>query len=754
MNQFRCSLILILGILLTGGITFIHAQEEFPVQVSGYEYPFGGGMNAPQFSNIDLNRDGVQDLVVFDRQGDVLMSFLRAPASGLWKLRNEYVPMFPKVTDWLLIRDYDGDGVEDLFTSSIEAGVAGIRVYKGSYSEGEWSFTEKLDRGKIYLQIQAGGDLTNLYSSWDDIPGIVDTDMDGDLDIIAFDPGGGFMAFYKNISVESGWGTDSLRFELADNCWGKILESDFSEAVYLSDNANSCSTGGIQGELPITRRHAGSTVALLDIDFDGDQDAFLGDITSRRVVFLRNGLNAQKAWITEQDTHFPSDNISVDQPYFNAVFLVELDDDPETEFLVSVNSRALAKDKNSVLRYDDDPTTDGPLEFQFTQNDFLQGEMIDVGSFSKPAIADVTGDGLADIVIGGYAYIEGSQTRDPSLWLFTNTGTSIQPSFQLTDENYLNLRQFASVPTFDFAPAFGDIDGNGTIDLLVGEQNGKLFFFKNKSLPTAPADFESAVYPYMNIGVGVSSTPQIIDINNDGLADLVIGERTGNSDGSGRCSNLNYFQNVGTTGNAVFNSDVTVAPNTQCFGRVLFPYPPGLPQYSSPCIFNTPEGLYMLTGADGGNLYLYSGVEDAISEPLVLHDDMFENIETGIRSTPAVADLNNDGVFEVIVGNQRGGLQIFSTTIMKGTTSVSHVLPDAKTKLQTIEQGRVYHLPIASVTGVWRVFDVTGKDVRLPLNFASGGITVDLASLPDGLYWLQGIQDGKLDAWPMIRISH
>ena len=121
------------------------------------------------------------------------------------------------------------------------------------------------------------------------------------------------------------------------------------------------------------------------------------------------------------------------------------------------------------------------------------------------------------------------------------------------------MSQYGSYPTFDFSPAFGDIDGNGSVDLVVGEENGKLFFYKNIALPGQPMNFAAPVYPYMNIAVGVSSAPQIADVNGDGLGDLIVGERTGNSDNNGRCSNLNYFENLGTVGNAVFNPDLNIS---------------------------------------------------------------------------------------------------------------------------------------------------------------------------------------------------
>ena len=47
-------------------------NASVPVQVENYflANPWMGGLNAPQFSNIDVNGDGVKDLFVFDRQGD------------------------------------------------------------------------------------------------------------------------------------------------------------------------------------------------------------------------------------------------------------------------------------------------------------------------------------------------------------------------------------------------------------------------------------------------------------------------------------------------------------------------------------------------------------------------------------------------------------------------------------------------------------------------------------------------------------
>lgn len=719
------------------------SQTRYDIGVNNAEgqmtMPWTGGFNAPQFANIDFNRDGIRDMISFDRQGDILRTYVRLPASGRWIQQWSYEAFFPKLVDWVQIVDFNNDGVEDLFTSSSATGVAGISVYKGFYENEIWSFTLLSDRGRDYLQIPAGGDLTNLYVSWDDIPSIIDVDNDGDIDVLAFEPGGSYIYYYKNQSVESGWGTDSLRFVLEDFCWGKILENELTEQVFLSVDPGVCSDGDFTNEEPIIKRHAGSTIATLDYDFDGDKDAWLGDISSRHVVFLINGLNAEEAWITSQEPGYPSSDTIIDIPYFVAVYFVELDDDPEPELLAAVNSRSLAEDRKSVWRYDDNPFTDGPYAYQLTEKGWLQNEMIDVGSHSRPAFADINGDGLTDLVVGGYHYTDGPETRIPSLKLYKNIGTPDQPYLQLIDDDYLSMSQFGSNPTFDFSPAFGDLDGDNAPDLIVGDQNGKLFYYHNTSAAGDSMVFAAPVYPFMNINVGVSATPQIEDINGDGLADLVIGERTGNADISGRCSNLNYFQNVGNAGNPIFNPDITAAPNTGCYGRVLFDIAIGLPQYSTPYIFRTDEGLRLMAGGDPGTLNLYGDLASGITGSLNVIDEDFGDLDMGNRSAPALADLNNDGKFDLVVGNQRGGLEMFTTELNIGFTSIEN--PAVTEKPYSIHQdGSEVIVTWKSKEGVIKLVDVYGR----LLDENDAATQVDLSQLLPGIYFLQLELDGKV----------
>jgi hypothetical protein len=84
-----------------------------------------------------------------------------------------------------------------------------------------------------------------------------------------------------------------------------------------------------------------------------------------------------------------------------------------------------------------------------------------------------------------------------------------------------------------------------------------------------------------------------------------------------------------------------------------------------------------MTGSDAGNLLLFDDIQNGVTGPFNLLDDAFGLLDMGNRSAPVLADLNGDGLYELIAGNQRGGLELFSTSLSVGITSVvSPVKPE------------------------------------------------------------------------------
>ena len=71
--------------------------------------PWTGGLTAPQWSPIDLDFDGDEDLFCFDRDGHRMLAFERTSEGG-WHYRPEWVEGWPEITEWCLLRDFNCDG--------------------------------------------------------------------------------------------------------------------------------------------------------------------------------------------------------------------------------------------------------------------------------------------------------------------------------------------------------------------------------------------------------------------------------------------------------------------------------------------------------------------------------------------------------------------------------------------------------------------------------------------------------------------
>jgi hypothetical protein len=72
----------------------------------------------------------------------------------------------------------------------------------------------------------------------------------------------------------------------------------------------------------------------------------------------------------------------------------------------------------------------------------------------------------------------------------------------------------------------GDVDGDGDLDLFVGEAKGTINFYRNVGT-RQEARFELVSDEYADIDIGRRSVPTLVDIDGDGDLDLVIGTDAG-----------------------------------------------------------------------------------------------------------------------------------------------------------------------------------------------------------------------------------
>jgi hypothetical protein len=526
--------------------------------------------------------------------------------------------------------------------------------------------------------------------------------------------------------VERGFGLDSLLFIRPTNCWGGFAESLDDEDLLLAPAPGQCATAFNElRERSGQPRHSGSTLLLFDRNGDGLQDLLLGDISFPLLTYLQNGNTCLDAWMNKQVVGFPDEDKPVDIPFFPASFLEDVDLDGRPDLLAAPNATAGVEDVAVLWQYTD--VGNGMAkEFSWQDSAFLVGEMLDLGSGAYPAFADVNEDGLLDLVVGHRSRFESPESRFSGLHLFLNVGTPDRPAFAWTDSDWLDMSKFQSRSS-DFIPAFGDLDQDGDLDLIVGEIGGKLFFAENEAGPGNPMQFSGWQENFAGIDIGEGSAPQIADLNRDGLADLVVGERTGN---------LNYFPNQGSVGDPRFNPD----PENSFFGEVDSRRPNSnfFAGYSTPCLFDHSDGWHLLTGSQDNGLEHYSDIEGNLDGAFRLLNDEFRKLKPGYRTCPAVADIDQDGFLELLVGNARGGLSWFQTKLKALTTSVRPSIPEGKIRLYPNPAGERTYLQWDAELRIQEivVFDLAGRAWR---RWEPQGTEwqISLANWPKGLYLLR-----------------
>ncbi len=705
-------------------------QADFTVNGVTLRNPLAGGLNSPQFSEVDLNNDGQQDLLVFDRVGDKLLTFLQegAPGESDYVFAPEYIQQFPAIENWVLLRDYDGDGIQDIFAYSDQQ-VDGVMVYKGYYDNNVIAFERfnfDAPLNIIFIPTATGG-TTQLYVSTIDYPAVDDMDCDGDLDILTFSFGGGYIDLYCNQSVEMGYGRDSLIFERCENCWGGIYESGISTEVDLADGPGDC-FDGLQSDEDIEFRHAGSTVLTFDGDNDGDKEAVLGDLSFTNLNYLVNGGTCEQAYIVDQDAAFPSYDQSFDVPIFPAAFYLDVNNDGKKDFIGAVNARRNGDD-DAVWFYENTIGNEFP-EFALRDSQFLVSGMLDIGTGARPQLVDYNADGLLDLVLSNYSFYEPFGQFNARIYLYENVGTASVPAFELVDDDYLGLNEFSQTTRY-FAPAFGDMDADGDLDVVVGEQNGMLFYGENVAGPNQPLQYNNLTYAYMDINVGLVSVPQIVDLNRDGLPDLLIGSQVGR---------ISYYQNLGTAQEPSFNSDPDLLPNVKKIGNVDTRIPGYSNGFSSP-LFLDVDGQYKLyTGTEIGRIEVYTNIDNNLNGEFDVETENFGDLKEGFQTHLAMGDLDNDGKMEVIVGNYRGGISAFQSEIPSGVNTATQV-PFRDLGLNVYPNpthGKVIlELPTSAAgDNKVEVYNASGQQL-LQQNWQDSHLELNMNDYPAGVYWVK-----------------
>jgi hypothetical protein len=729
-------------IALTCLAQFSFSQQQYPAVTngdgdrSGMLYPWAGGMNSCQFGRIDINLDGVPDLVVFDRFGNRIMPFISAPGTNSYgyNYAPEFAENFPELSDWAIFADYDGDGKTDIFTYS--PGYAGMKVYR-NVSGAQLEF--QLEVFPYLKTFQAGG-YVNILVTYADYPAISDLDGDGDLDILTFWGLGSFVEMHRNMSVEKYGNRDSLDYVKTESCWGYFAESIESNAITLDTCLGGLGAWGPRG-MDDGIRHTGSTFQVIDLNGDGLPDLLLGDVDYPNVIALYNGGTSELAKMTSYEWNFPENDQPIDLYSMPSVFYDDIDHDIKKDLLVSpfdpntLNSANLESAWAYINQGDDSFT-----QFKLQNKSFLQDEMLDVGAGAYAVFADFDSDGLLDLFIGNFGKYDTSYYDQylilhtiniGSIALLRNTGTLKQPQYAIVSNDFAGIAEREQTGVI---PSFGDLDGDGDSDMITGNSNGKLSFFRNDASAGSPMDMSFLTDSYQGIDVGDDSAPALFDLDGDGLLDIVIGEKGGN---------LNYYHNSGTASAADFQLA------TDSLGKVnVTDYSISLSGYSVPSLFIDSEGhIQLLVGSEQGKIFYYPDIDDNINGAYKESPDLGIligiagfNANRGYRTAAALSDIDQDGIPDLIAGNFSGGLEYFSKGQDPGVIGITDpdkigrlisIFPNPTSGDITITASPDADFNIAMV----EIFDVTGRKVNGFSSFADNFARIDIGSLADGIYF-------------------
>ena len=474
---------------------------------------FAGGADMPQWSKIDLNHDGHADLVAFDRQGNRWITYLYENAE--WINAPNYADSLPHVQNWGLFRDFNNDGKQDLFAFVL----GGMGVWENTSTANRLEFTWALQNA--YLETNVGTTISNLYNLSSDIPAIVDLDDDGDLDVLTFGQ-------RSTVEWHEGLTQNALDFAMNTTCWGRFEENLASNNLTL----NGCQ--GIQ-KVELAGKnsgaaHAGSTILALNLNGDTLKDLLIGDVSFTNLVAAYNGGHRDSAFITSKDTLYPSSSPS-NIEYFPAAYYEDVNFDSVPDLIVSPNLNGSINQEN-VWLYENVGTADMP-SYQSIDSAFLVDGMIDIGSTSRPSLVDLDFDGDFDLVVGGKGSYIAPGVYQSSLHLYTNIGSNVSPKFELTDSDFVNAG-FNNLGE-DLSPTFGDLDGDFDPDLIIGALNGLLYYYENTGTIVNPSfTYRGAI---QSIDVGNHSTPSLGDLDGDGDLDLVVGNEAGT---------VAYYEKTGT----------------------------------------------------------------------------------------------------------------------------------------------------------------------------------------------------------------
>ncbi len=281
----------------------------------------------------------------------------------------------------------------------------------------------------------------------------------------------------------------------------------------------------------LTTENPGTSVLpflLADLDGDGDADGFSARLTSLLPSTFK-GLFLESSIVRPSPRFFgpvASPFTTQDAGSFSTIAAADLDGDGDPDFVASESFAT------GLIRYYENTGT--ALVPSAVERTGVANPFTGLVSAWTPilTLADLDSDGDFDLLCG-QAY------NGEFLKYFENTGTPTDPAFveRVGAANPLGYQTGSRT-----APALGDVDADGDLDMALGGSAGTFRFVRNFGTANVPAfdEISGPASPFDGLvaGVGLISNPALGDVDLDGDLDLVSGDET--------TGGFHYFENTGT----------------------------------------------------------------------------------------------------------------------------------------------------------------------------------------------------------------
>ena len=550
------------GMNRTVHTTEIRWRKEYKAIIDGrvVDCAFSGGMELCKPTFVDIDADGDLDMFIGGEDGRI--SFFRNDGTKdqpRWSFISDFYDSI-EVGDRSapFFADIDDDGDFDLFVGNKEGM---ITFYQN----------DRDPTSPLWIKI------TDNYDSIDvgekSVPFLVDIDADLDLDLFIGEKVG-------NINFHQNDGTKK------NPLWNLVTE-----------NYGSIDVGG------------GSVPHFVDIDSDGDFDLFIGEDYGN-INFYRNiGTPNLSKWdLVSSNYNF------IDVGRYSFPVFVDIDNDSDFDLFVG-------QKKGKIYFYRNDGAPTLPSWSFVTEN----YNFIDLGWYTKPALADIDGDGDFDLFVG---------EEEGNINFYRNEVTLPIGSWTLVTENY-----YAIEAKDHSHPTFADIDSDGDLDLFVGKDDGQIEFYQNIGSSDS-ASWILVSDNYYSIEVGTHSSPTFVDIDADFDLDLFIGQENGK---------ISFYRNDGIP------QEPSWTPVPENYDSI------GVGEYSVPTFADLDlDGDFdLLIGSGEGKIFFYRNDGTPQADSFVFITDYYDSIDVGNWSAPVLCDLDSDGDPDLFIGEAEGGLHFY-----------------------------------------------------------------------------------------------